>query len=86
MSDTAQRIRRLRFRAWHRGTQEMDLLMGRFADAVLEDFDAGQLDRFEALLECPDPDLYGWISRRDPVPDVWRIDVVELMLDFHNYE
>ena len=29
-----ERRRRLLYRSWHRGTREMDLIMGRFADAV----------------------------------------------------
>ena len=31
-----QRRRKLLFRSWHRGTREMDLIMGRFADATIE--------------------------------------------------
>ena len=42
---TENRRKRLRFRSWHRGTKEMDLLMGSFADAHLSAFDVGQLDR-----------------------------------------
>ncbi len=55
------RRRRLLFRCWHRGTQESDLLLGSFADTCLEDFDETQLDRFESLLDCSDPDLFEWI-------------------------
>ena len=50
------------FRAWHRGTREMDLIMGRFADANLATLDEAALDSFEALMEQPDPDLYKWVS------------------------
>ena len=56
------RRRRISFRAWHRGTREMDLIMGRFADAELATLDAAALDSFEALMEQPDPDLYKWVS------------------------
>jgi|GEM_PF-5961252 succinate dehydrogenase flavin-adding protein (antitoxin of CptAB toxin-antitoxin module) len=44
--------RRLRFRCWHRGTQESDLILGSFAESSLTSFDRTQLDRFEALLDC----------------------------------
>ncbi len=64
----AIRRRRIAFRAWHRGTREMDLIMGRFADAELARLDAAGLDSFEALMEQPDPDLYKWISGEAPVP------------------
>ncbi len=58
----AVRRRRISFRAWHRGTREMDLIMGRFADAELAGLDGASLDAFEALMEQPDPDLYKWVS------------------------
>ena len=70
MSDETLEVRRkrLRFRAWHRGTKEMDLIMGKFADAHIGSLDEGDLDRFEALLEEPDDTVYGWIAGREPVP------------------
>lgn len=40
----------------------MDLILGRFADAELAHLSPTELDLFEALLEWPDPDLYGWIT------------------------
>ncbi len=52
MSDDPREIqrRRLRFRSWHRGTREADLMLGRFADAHLAAFTTDQLDRYAALL------------------------------------
>jgi antitoxin CptB len=51
MTDDDQILRkRLRFRSWHRGTREMDLILGRFADAHLAAMDRGQLDRYGRLL------------------------------------
>ena len=60
------RRKRLSFRSWHRGTREADLILGRFADAHLAGFDEAQLDRYEALLDCPDPDIFDWVSGRAP--------------------
>lgn len=64
------RRRRLRFRAWHRGTRELDLLLGRFADAEIEKLYEPDIGSFEALMDVPDHDLYGWIvgSEEPPVP------------------
>lgn len=62
------RLRRLRFRAWHRGTKEMDLLLGPFADARLEGMAEADLDRFEALLEEADTDLLKWLTGQEPAP------------------
>lgn len=66
--EAAIRRRKIAFRAWHRGTREMDLIMGRFADAELGRLDEAGLDSFEALMEQPDPDLYKWVSGEAAVP------------------
>ena len=58
----ATRRRRIVFRAWHRGMREMDLILGRYADAHVPTLDSEGLDRLEALMEEADPDLYNWIS------------------------
>ena len=60
-ADLDVRRRKILFRAWHRGTREMDLLMGRFADAALAGLSDGDLDEFERLIDVPDPDLFDWI-------------------------
>jgi antitoxin CptB len=59
--DLAVRRRRLRFRAWHRGMREVDLLLGRFADAHVANLAADELGAFEALLEVPDQDVLDWL-------------------------
>jgi len=76
--------KRLLFRSWHRGTRESDLILGRFADAHLAGFDAGQLDRYEALLECSDVDLFDWITGRATPPPEHNHDVTRLLLSFSN--
>ena len=79
---TENRRKRLRFRAWHRGTKEMDLLIGSFADAHLGEFGGDQLDRFEALLDVPEPVVYDWILGRTRPPAEFDNDVVGLLLAF----
>ena len=66
--DLPIRLRRLRYRAWHRGTKEMDLLLGPFADARLGQMDGSELDRFETLLEEADTDLLKWLMGQEPPP------------------
>ena len=48
--DLETRRKRLRYRAWHRGFKEADLIMGRFADARLDDLSEIDLTEFERLL------------------------------------
>lgn len=62
------RRRRLRYRAWHRGTRELDLLLGPFADAELESMDPATLDRFEDLLALEETDLQAWLLYQEPPP------------------
>jgi antitoxin CptB len=76
------RRKRLLFRCWHRGTQEGDLIFGRFAEAYLADFDIAQLERFEALLDCTDPDLYDWIVVGMAPPEEYDHDVMSLLRAF----
>ena len=66
--DLSMRRRRLRYRAWHRGTKEMDLVLGPFADAHLELYDTPELDRLEALMDEEDTDLLKWVMGQEPVP------------------
>lgn len=73
------RRRRLRFRAWHRGTREADLLIGSFADQHLTTFDAIQLDQFEAILAHSDPDIYTWMSGGEAVPSDLDTPVMAMM-------
>jgi antitoxin CptB len=56
------RRKRLLFRCWHRGTREMDLILGRFADAEIATLSDGELTQLEHLIEVPDPDLYAALT------------------------
>ncbi len=60
--------RRALYRAEHRGTKEMDWLLGRFARAELYRMDDAELDAFEEFLALPDPELQGWLLERDTAP------------------
>jgi antitoxin CptB len=60
------RRKRLLFRCWHRGTREMDLILGRFADAEIADLTDGELGQLESLLEVSDPDLYAALTGETP--------------------
>ncbi len=83
MSESTEiRRKRLSFRSWHRGTREMDLLLGAFADAHLDALSEDQLARFEALLELADPDLFAWIQGREAVPAAYDTDVMKLLQNF----
>ena len=56
------RRKRLLFRCWHRGTREMDLILGRFADAQIDSLSEADLVELECLIDVPDPDLYAALT------------------------
>jgi antitoxin CptB len=79
----AVRRRRLTFRAWHRGMREVDLLLGRFADASVPGMDEEGLAAFEALLDLPDPEILSWLTGEAPVPPDHDSRFVRQLLAFH---
>jgi antitoxin CptB len=73
MTETREnRLKRLRMRSWRRGTKEMDLILGQFADAELAGLDATTLDAYEALLDENDWDLYYWVTGAREMPETYR--------------
>jgi antitoxin CptB len=54
------RLRRLRFRAWHRGTREADFMIGGFFDAHSAGWSEAEMQWFEVLLEEQDVDIMAW--------------------------
>lgn len=81
--DLAARRRRLKFRAWHRGMREVDLLLGRFADARLDGMSEPELAAFEALLDVPDPLVLAWVTRQEPLSDDRHAPLLEQLIEFH---
>jgi antitoxin CptB len=80
------RRRRLLFRSWHRGTREMDLIMGRFADAMISELTEAEIDELERLSEQPEPDLYAWITGDRPVPPEHDTGVFQKLRSFARRE
>jgi antitoxin CptB len=77
-----RRRRRLIYRSDHRGVKENDIVLGQFAKAHLHGFDAAQLDRYEALLEESDNDIFDWVAGRAEIPSEKDTDVLRLLLAF----
>jgi antitoxin CptB len=76
------RLKRIRLRAWRRGFREADLILGPFADIHGPTLTDPQLDAFEALLDAPDQDVYGWIIGREPPPPPYDTDVMTMLQQF----
>ncbi len=70
--DRETRLKRLRFRAWHRGTREADLLIGGFFDAHAASWNDDEMALFQDLLEEQDVDIMAWAIGTAEVPDRWQ--------------
>jgi len=80
----SERQRKLLFRAWRRGVREMDLIVGRFADAYIDTFDEASLDDFEHLIEAPNAELYAWVVGQDGIPANYDTAVLRQLIAFHS--
>jgi antitoxin CptB len=73
------RMKRIRFRAWHRGTREADYMIGGFFDRYHAQWTDAEIDWFEALIEEDDVDIMAWALQTLSVPDEYRGAQLELM-------
>ena len=69
--------KKILFRSWHRGTKEMYLILGTYADNNLINMSHDELMHFQIFLNLSDPDLYKWlISEEKAFPEEFR-DLIE---------
>ena len=82
--DRATRLKRLKFRAWHRGTKEADLLIGGYFDLLSAGWDDAAIAWFEAPMNEEDVEIMGWAIGTIPVPPLWQGPMMTRMqmLDF----
>lgn len=62
------RLKRLRFRAWHRGTKEADLMVGGFFDTFSESWNEEEIAWFEGLMDEEDVEIMAWAMGVEPTP------------------
>lgn len=68
METAEARLKRMRMRSWRRGTKEMDLVLGPWADAHLPGLTPERLEIYDRLLEENDQDLMAWLLGQMPPP------------------
>lgn len=61
METAEARLKRMRMRSWRRGTKEMDLILGPWADEMLAGMSPEVLETYDALLNENDQDLLPWV-------------------------
>lgn len=72
----------LLWRASHRGTREMDVLLGGFARDNIDSMQPSELDELERLIDVPDPELMSWIVGEAAVREEYRNSVTERLLAY----
>ncbi len=77
--DRETKLKRLQFRAWHRGTREADFLIGGFFDRYSQDWSDKEIDWFESLLIEDDVDVMAWAIGTLPVPEVFSGPQMDVM-------
>jgi antitoxin CptB len=66
------RLKRLRFRAWHRGVREADMMIGGYFDACSSGWGDDEMAWFELLLEEQDVDIMAWALGTAEPPERYR--------------
>ncbi|MEH6718838.1 MAG: succinate dehydrogenase assembly factor 2 [Aurantimonas endophytica] len=82
-SDLDVRRRKALFRSWHRGTREMDLVLGRFADSEIDRLTDAELGEYEYLMEAIDRDLFQWMTGEVETPAEHDTAIFRRVRDFH---
>ncbi len=84
LTDIEIRRKKALFRAQRRGFRELDLIFGAFADAHLMTLEGPELDRFEALLSVPDPQMFDWVMGHAAVPSAYDHEVFARLCAYRN--
>ncbi len=64
------RLRKIRYRSWHRGCKETDEVLGNFADSALHELQGeAELDLYEELLDEQDVNIWDWLTDKSMLCD-----------------
>lgn len=73
------RLKRLRYRSWHRGWKETDLILGQFADENLGKMSVTEVDIYEKLLDENDADIWDWLVGKLPPKDAAYTPILQAL-------
>jgi len=86
MSESADtRIKRIRYRSWHRGCKETDLILGGFCDKFAESLDEEGLTLFEQLLDEEDVEIWAWLTGAEQPENAAYAPMIEKLRHFRSY-
>jgi antitoxin CptB len=69
MHSREDELKRLHWRAHHRGTREADMMIGGFFDQHSEEWSAEERSLFNEMLNEQDVDIMAWAIGTQPVPE-----------------
>ena len=72
-------LKRLHWRAHHRGTREADMLVGGFFDAYHESWDSRERELFAEILSEQDVDIMAWAHGTAPAPERFDGSMIEAL-------
>ena len=80
------RLRRIRYRSWHRGCKETDEVLGNFADKALHELRGNaELDLYEELLDEQDVNIWDWLTDKTSLADGKYDALKQRLLVFAKY-
>lgn len=84
--DLETRRRRALYRAQHRGTKELDIVIGTYAEAKLAAMPEAELAHFEQFLQIPEPDIEAAVFGRRALSEAAMEPLVLAIRRFHGLD
>ena len=81
MNDLETYKKKIIYKASHRGSKEMDILLGSFINKYVELFNKNELQQFDLILDNYDDDIYQWILGKSDIPNEYQNRVFFLLLN-----
>ena len=81
MNDLETNKKKIIYKASHRGSKEMDILLGNFINKYIELFNENELNIFDSILDCDDDDIYQWMIGKKDVPTRYENRVFSLLIN-----
>ncbi len=82
IQEESSRRKRILWQAKHRGTLELDIMIGGFAESQLDKMSVRELDAFERVLALPEQDLQNWLLGLGSIPVSQCDSMLTAMISF----
>ena len=82
MEDLSTFQKKLLYKSTHRGSKEIDLILGKFAHKYLSLFNEDELVMLEVILEMDDNDIYQYALNKKEIPESLNNRVFTLLKDY----